>query len=112
MYLRLVEIAIYLWLESIGDTTEFQFAFRGKITWNYIFQASNCRRIILIFQYSLVETRARMVSKKLVLALEKMIYTVHASQAIFSSRTIYFLVPLHFLNFFLHEDSQQGFYDI
>ena len=63
-------------------------------------------------QYSLVETRARMVSKKLVLALEKMIYTVHASQAIFNSRTIDFLVPLHFLNFFLREDSQQGFYDI
>ena len=55
LYLRLVEIAVYLWLESIGDTTEFQFAFRGKITWNYIFQASNCRRIILIF--SLAEER-------------------------------------------------------
>ena len=109
MYLRLVEIEIYLWLESIGDTTEFQFAFRGKITWNYIFQASNCRRIILIFQYSLVETRARMVSKKLVLALEKMIYTVHASQAIFNSRTIYFLVPLHFLNFFYVKTASEDF---
>ena len=63
-------------------------------------------------QYSLVVTRARMVSKKLVLALEKTIYTVHASQAIFNSRTIDFFVPLHFLNFFLREDSQQGFYDI
>ena len=49
MYLHLVEIAVYLWLESIGDATEFQFAFRSKITWNCIFQASNCRRIILIF---------------------------------------------------------------
>ena len=63
-------------------------------------------------QYSLVETRARMVSKKLVLALEKMIYTVHASQAILNSRTIDILVTLHFLKFFVREDSQQRFYDI
>ena len=55
MYLHLVEIAIYPWLESIGDTIEFQFAFRSKITWNYIFQASNRRQIILIF--SLLEER-------------------------------------------------------
>ena len=73
MYLHLVEIAIYPCLESIGDTTEFQFAFLSKITWNYIiyyifiefqftflskitwnyiFQASNRRRIILIFSLS------------------------------------------------------------
>ena len=53
-----------------------------------------------------------MVIKKLVLAFEKMIYTVHVSQAILNSRTIDILVALHFLKFFVHEDSQQGFYDI
>ena len=53
-----------------------------------------------------------MVIKKLVLAFEKMIYTVHVSQAILNSRTIDFLVPLNFLKFFVREDSQQGFYDI
>ena len=37
MYLRSFDIAIYLWLGSLGDTTEFYFAFRSKITWNYIF---------------------------------------------------------------------------
>ena len=52
IYLHLFEIAICLWLGSIGDTTEFQFAFRSKITWNFIFEASNCRRIILIFSLS------------------------------------------------------------
>ena len=64
-------------------------------------------------QYSLVETRARMVSKKLVLALEKMIYTVHASFYML------FLIPEQLISFFLYiswiflrEDSQQGFYDI
>ena len=29
--------------------TEFQFVFPSKSRWNYIFQATNCRRIILIF---------------------------------------------------------------
>ena len=67
---------------------------------------------VTLGQYSLVKTRARMVSKKLVLAFEKMIYTVHVSQAILNSRTIYFLVTLHFLRFFVCEDSQQGIYDI
>ena len=33
----------------MGDTTEFQFAFRRKITWNYTFEATNCRRIIFDF---------------------------------------------------------------
>ena len=47
--IRLFEIAIYLWLGSIGDTTEFQFAFRVKITWNRIIEVINCRRIILVF---------------------------------------------------------------
>ena len=41
MYLHLFEIAIYLWLGHIGDTTEFQFPFRGKSTWNYTFEANN-----------------------------------------------------------------------
>ena len=63
-------------------------------------------------QYSLVKTRARMVSKKWVLGFGKMIYTVHVSQAILSSRTIDFHVTLHVLSFFVSEDSQQGFYDI
>ena len=53
-----------------------------------------------------------MVSKKLVLAFENVIYTVHVSKAILNSRLIDFLVPLHFLKFFVREDSQQGFYDI
>ena len=26
---------------DIGDTTEFQFAFRGKSTWNYTLEANN-----------------------------------------------------------------------
>ena len=47
-------------------------------------------------QYSLVETRARMVSKKLVLALEKMIYTVHASFYML------FLIPEQLISFFLY----------
>ena len=47
--IRLFESAIYLWLGSIGDTTEFQFAFRVKITWNCIIEVTNCRRIILVF---------------------------------------------------------------
>ena len=67
---------------------------------------------VTLGQYSLVKTRARMVSKKLVWAFEKMIYTVHASQAILNSRTIDILVALHFLKFFVREGSQQGFYDI
>ena len=53
-----------------------------------------------------------MVSKKLVPAFEKIIYTVHASQAILNSRTIDFLVPLHVLKLFVREGSQQEFYDI
>ena len=36
-------IAIYLWLGFIRDTTESQFVFCGKITWNSIFGAINCR---------------------------------------------------------------------
>ena len=47
-YLNSFEIAIYSWLGSNGDTTEFRFAFHGIITWNYIFEAANCRRIMLI----------------------------------------------------------------
>ena len=31
MHFHLFEIAIYLWLESIGDTKEFQFAFVVKL---------------------------------------------------------------------------------
>ena len=31
MYPHLFEIAIYFWLGSIGDTIEFQFAFRSKL---------------------------------------------------------------------------------
>ena len=38
--LHLFEIAIYFWLRSIGDTKEFQVAFRCKITWNDIFVVS------------------------------------------------------------------------
>ena len=38
--LYLFEIAIYSWLGSIGDTKEFQVAFRCKITWNDIFVVS------------------------------------------------------------------------
>ena len=49
MYLLLFKIAVYLWIGSIGDTTEFQFAFHSKIMQNYIFEATNCRWIILIF---------------------------------------------------------------
>ena len=36
-------------LGSIGDTTEFQFAFQSKIKWNDIFEVIYCRQIILIF---------------------------------------------------------------
>ena len=39
---------MYLWLGSKRDTM-FPFAFRSKITWNDIFEATNCKRIILIF---------------------------------------------------------------
>ena len=49
MYLELLEIAIYLWFGSIKGTKKFQFGFRSKITWNYIFEVTNCCRIILIF---------------------------------------------------------------
>ena len=49
VYLHLFEIAIYLWLGSIGDTKGFQFVFRSKITWNYVFEETNYRRMILIF---------------------------------------------------------------
>ena len=41
MYLHLFEMAIDLWLGYIGDTTEFQFAFRSKSTRNCIFEANN-----------------------------------------------------------------------
>ena len=56
MYLHLFEIALYPWLGSIGDTTEFHFAFRSKVTRNYILEAANCRWIMLIFSLS-VERR-------------------------------------------------------
>ena len=46
--IRLFEIAIYLWL-GLEDTTEFQFVFRVKITWNCIIEVTNCRQIILVF---------------------------------------------------------------
>ena len=52
MYPHLFEIAVNLWLGSIADTTEVQFTFRIKITWNYNLQATNCGRIILIFSLS------------------------------------------------------------
>ena len=48
MHLHLIEIAMYLWLGFFGDITEFQLAFRGEITRNYIFEETNYRRIILI----------------------------------------------------------------
>ena len=41
-----------------------------------------------------------------------MIYTVHVSQAILNFRIINFFVTLHLLKYFVHEDSQQGLYDI
>ena len=41
MYFHLFEIAIYLWFGSIADTTEFQFAFCGKINCSYSFVATN-----------------------------------------------------------------------
>ena len=44
MYLHLFEIAVYLSLRTIEEQTEFQFAFRYKMKWNNIFQASNCRQ--------------------------------------------------------------------
>ena len=40
-YLHFFEIAVYLWLGTIGDSTELQLAFRNEITWNNIFQATN-----------------------------------------------------------------------
>ena len=43
LYFQLCENAIYLWLGFTGDTTEFQFSFFSKITWNSIFGAANCR---------------------------------------------------------------------
>ena len=50
MYLhRYIDRQIYRWLGSIGGKTEFQFAFRSKITRNYIFEVTNCRRIIFDF---------------------------------------------------------------
>ena len=49
MYFHLSEIAIYLWLGSVEDTKEFQFAFHSRITQNYIFQVTNCRQIIFIY---------------------------------------------------------------
>ena len=42
VYLRSYEITIYFWLGS------FQSAFCCKIAWNYVFEATNCRSIILI----------------------------------------------------------------
>ena len=39
-----------------------------------------------------------------------MIYTAHVSQAILNSRAIDFLVTLHLLKLFVHEDSQWGLY--
>ena len=41
MYLHLFEMAIDLLLGHIGDTIEFQFAFRSKSTRNCIFEANN-----------------------------------------------------------------------
>lgn len=54
-FIRRKEIALCLWLTSIGDTTKFQFAFRSKITLTYIFEPTNCRRKILM--HSLLEKR-------------------------------------------------------
>ena len=42
-YPNLFKVMIYLWLGSIGNTTEFQFAFCHKIRWNSIFWTTNCR---------------------------------------------------------------------
>ena len=50
MYLLLFEIAVCLSLRAIEEQTELQFAFRYKMKWNNIIQATNCRRIILIFR--------------------------------------------------------------
>ena len=38
-------------VSSLTDTTEFQFAFNGKIigTWSDMFEGTNCRLIIMIF---------------------------------------------------------------
>ena len=36
-------------VEGLLDIQQFQTAFRSKTTWNYIFEATNYRRIILIF---------------------------------------------------------------
>ena len=58
IYLHLFEIPIYLWLRSIGDAIELHFAFRSKITWNYIFEAANCRRIMFVC-FGHVPQRAR-----------------------------------------------------
>ena len=55
MYLHLLEIAMYIWLGYIKGITEFQFAFCNKITRNYIFEVTNCRRKVLIL--SLLEER-------------------------------------------------------
>ena len=46
---------MYIWLGSIKGITEFQFAFCNKITRNYIFEVTNCRRKVLIL--SLLEER-------------------------------------------------------
>ena len=39
----------YIFGKGLLDIQQFQSAFRSKITWNYIFEVTNCRRIILIF---------------------------------------------------------------
>ena len=56
-YPNLFKVTIYLWLGSIGNTTEFQFAFCHKIRWNSIFWTTNCGWIIFIF--SLLEEQQR-----------------------------------------------------
>ena len=100
----LVEIAIYIWLESIGDTTEFQFDFRNRVTWNYIFQASNCKRIILIF--SLVEEGSKrglfrnyyLVSSRYALSLRRGIDgVVWRDQTTAAKEKTVSVVPIHFI---------------
>ena len=63
-------------------------------------------KTIITHEFFYLEARcsAQPVSKKLVLTFAKM--------AILNSRAIDFLVTLHFLKFFVREDSQQGLCDI
>ena len=39
----------YIFSKGLLEIQQFQSAFRSKITWNYTFEGTNCRRISLIF---------------------------------------------------------------